>query len=406
MPQLIGALVGLILIAYAVAFVLGAFVFLLTIAFYSAFAWGTGLAVGYAVIYFYRHSLIGALSSPATLSKLVEVRFDGSKLACSIYEAEIGKYSNATSEKTFAVLLCVAVTGSILWFQNHKNAFAGLKFLEWPVSNTAGITSAVVFSVVVIIVTLVRTGASSGHKAAIAQEVNRLLDQANFSLKGMDELQAILQKIVASAQTMRIDFSEDTISSIRSYVDANKADILSGTEKLESLIALKIVEAKANLAEFERASDALNHVMQLHFHAASAANQVGSPTMFQYLDQLLIGIEGLKTFLSKKEWQGFHKGIEFVTDKLKIFLQNANNYSLTPETVDTNNASMNPYEALHVPEDITEEQLIKFWKSIRSVYHPDKGMVNEDEDRHYIKVRGAVMEIVTRRKFDASKFRG
>lgn len=406
MPQVIGALVALILIVYAIMFVLGALVFLLTIAFYSSFAWGTGLAVGYAVIYFYRHSLIGELSSPATLSKLVGINFDGSKLACSIYETELEQYSNATSAKTFAVMFCAAITGAILWFQNYKNSFAGLKFLDWPVSNTASMTSAIVFSVVVIIVTLVRTGATLGHKTAITQEVDRLLNQANFSLKGIDELQAILQKIVALAQTMRIDFSEDTILSIRSYIDTNKADILSSTEKLESLIASKIIEAKANLTEFERASDALNQVMQLHFHAASAANQVGSPTMFQYLDQLLIGIEGLKTFLSKKEWQGFHKGIEFVTDKLKIFLQNANNYSETPETVDTKDASMNPYEALHVPEDITEEQLIKFWKSIRSVYHPDKGMVNEDEDRHYIKVREAVMEIVTRREFDASKFRG
>ena len=149
--------------------------------------------------------------------------------------------------------------------------------------------------------------------------------------------------------------------------------------------------------------------MQLYFHAASAVNQTGNSGMFYLLDQYLTVIENSKTHLSKKEWQGFHKLIDWTADKLKILLQNANNYSedpAAPEAEAHTDETMNPYKALHVPENITEDQLIGFWNRMRSVYHPDKGIVNEDGDQHYIKVKEAVMGIVKLRGFAASKFRG
>ena len=241
MPQLIGVIIGLGIIIFALNFIW----FLIQVAFYASPAWLTGGAVGYAAFHFYRHNLIEELSSSASLSKLVTVSFDGSKLACAISEPELARHSSAASAITLAALAYVATSGAILWFLSTTKAFDGLKFYGDPVSNSTSSTWAIIFSFIVIIVAIVSTKARSGLKAAITQKVNRLLSQANFSLKGIDELQAILQKTVTSAQTMRIDFSEDTIPSIRSYVDANKADILSGTEKLESLIAIKIVEAKA-----------------------------------------------------------------------------------------------------------------------------------------------------------------
>lgn len=407
MLKLYVAIVALLIAFQFIVFGLHFIWYLFQVAIHAAPAWLTGGGAGYAAFHFYRHNRIKELLSSTSLSKLVTVSFDGRKLAYAISEPELARHSSAAIAITLAALIYVATSGAILWVLSTTTAFDGLIFLETPISNSASSTWAGIFSLMLFIVAIVSAKATSRIKTEITQNINCLLIQANLSLKGIDELQAILREIVTLAQTMRVNFSEDPMPSIRSYVDANKADILRSTGRLESLVALKIVVAKANLTQLGHASNDLNQVMQRYSRAASAVSRTGNASMFYLLDQYLIGIENSKTFLSKKEWQGFHKFIDWTADQLDVLLRNASNYSddrAIPDAADHTDGTMNPYKALHVPENITEDQLIGFWKRIRSVYHPDKGIVNEDEDRHYTKVTEAVMGIVKLRGFAACKF--
>lgn len=391
MPQLIIVIICIYIAVQALGLMLAALIISLP-----------ALAVSYATMHFYKRYLIKSLSSSSVISKVVSISIDGRKLAYKISEPDIEKYSSAYNAVVYSVAV-FAVTWCITVYL--ASYFTGSSWKPKDGTEVFFAVLIIICTFVVFIVFINKVKVKLDFGALVTQEADRLLSKVNFSLqRRIEELIDILQEASALSQKLNIVSSEDSIPSIYRYIDSNKSDILENTEALESLIDEKIVDAKVDLTEIKRASNTYDQVMQLYYQVVTVVNQVGHPSMAYMLDQLLIGLEGLKSYLSKKEWQRFHNGIEYVSDKLNLLLQNASNDPASAGVEDVESEPMDPYEILHVPKNITEGQLIQFWKRMKSIYHPDKGIINEDEDRHYIKMSEAVKKIAELRGFEISKY--
>ena len=255
---------------------------------------------------------------------------------------------------------------------------------DWMRHNPFTTIMLVLVGLVVAVTVVVRVEAMASRRN---QERERLEAEATARLERLKaeevarlegRLQSITKQIADLSTILKISFPEDYSSSIRAYVESHKADLLINTTGFDRFISSEVAKANDDLSKLKRAAKAFDEVMQLYSRTTSEVNRTGNKAFFHLLHQLLEGLEGLKDFLPKREWNKFHEGVDFIMDELKPLYENATGYQDAYEEECEEEVSSDPYSILGVSEQMDDDQIRKIYLELCNIYHPDKGKVPDD----------------------------
>ena len=400
----------IILIILALVLLLGSTLISLIIplAIASLPAWGAGLAVGFGVVFAIRQQRLNSLDSPNTFARVVTLRFDGKKLNCSINDSEFMNYAASQTAIKLSVLSCLGTTAAVLIFlAMATQAFLGHALKFWSIagdvanverlSQEASLIIASVICILIITYTFKKAKISDRFNRSIKEEIDRRVSSANLSLKTTNELQSTIKQIEDLSTKLKLSFPDDYNSSIRNYVESHKAELLIDTTSLDRLINSETVRANEDLSNLKKAAKAFDEAMQLYSRTASEVNRTGNKAFFHLLHQLLEGLEGLKSFLPRREWKKFHDGIDFAMSELHHLYENAGSYEHTSEPELGEPILSDPFRILGVTQQMGNTQIRKIYLDLCNIYHPDKGKV--PDDTKFKEIQNAYEQIKKMRNF-------
>lgn len=348
-------------------------------------AWGFGALSGTVAYGVIRLKLASDLSSADKFSQLVNFGFDGVRLCSEIKPEAVKDY--IAPYKIVPVAACVFVTAIVF-----KVAVYDPSMLDneenWVQISSFLITAAITVSVAFILWTRLDL------RSAVETKVKQALDHANISFQASGELQGILGDNALIAQELQIEFPQDNVSTVREYIDAHKAKVLTDPSSLKKVIAAEIEKAKHDSSRLRKSGQHLDEVMQLHHKVSRTVFATGSPSMVNAVDLIHEQIHQAKEIcLAQREWATFEEAMTVYAQDMKQLEAQALNFTAEEEP---NISVGHPYHVLGVSSEMDDSEIKKVFRELCNIYHPDKGKVRDATK--FKEIKTAYDEIVMHRR--------
>lgn len=348
-------------------------------------AWGSGAISGTAAYGVARLKLASDLRNPAKFSQLVNLSFDGLELHSKIKRDAVESY--VTPYNIASIIVCILVTIIVYIAVVSEPSMLGSEE-KWIQILGILITAALAGGFVFFLWTKLEL------TSVVETQVKRSLEKANSSFQATGELQDVIRDNALLAQKLQLDFPQDYVGAVRSYIDAHKTKVLTDPSSLQSVISVEIEKAKWDQSNLQKAIERFDEVIQLHQKVSRTVFATGSPSMVKALDLIHEQIHQAKEVcLTQREWGTFDEAMTMYEQDFKELEKQALNITVEGKPdFDAND----PYRVLGVSPEMDSSEIKKVYRELCQIYHPDKGKVRDAAK--FKEVKNAYDEIVKQRK--------
>jgi|GEM_PF-5703557 len=377
-----------ILVAILLA-ILGIFLvgFLLTAFIASAPIVGSGLAVVFLIQWLFRLCKVDQMSAPSQLVRVVRVGFSQGKVSRTLDESQMQRVTSG-----FAV---VAICSSIIMGTCFALGVGWILALEgfWfadevAVSIVTCILGAVEFAWASA---QISSGFREKLESSIRQRVEEKISGVNLSLEELDSLGKGIFEL-ATGQSIR--FPVDYVSSVGTFFETHKAELLMDITKANPFIAKQIGQAKRDMDALEQAIDQYEAALSEYKTVALEVNRCGSAALVALLDDIYTVLSAITGYLEMRNWSAFAEGIDFAMNELDMLRQNAVEFQAYAQEEES--PGYDPYDVLGVSPEMRDDEIREVYRKLCLIYHPDLELVKDDERMK--EINAAYEQIMQRRK--------
>ena len=147
---------------------------------------------------------------------------------------------------------------------------------------------------------------------------------------------------------------------------------------LSSFINKETKRATEDKFELEKAANKFNSTLQLYKSVVVEVNKSGSVAFIVLLDDLYKGLYACRDYLLVRNWKGFHEGVDYAVDELRMLSRNAKDFQ-GYSTEEDYTVKEDPYDILGVSREMSDEEIKIVYKQLSNIYHPDKNKVKFDK---------------------------
>jgi len=376
MPQLVIGLVALMAVIYIIGYVL-------------AFAVGASIPVLLGMIVYHmsisrnRDTARNELLSDA--GKVINATLSDRTLTYSVNKPElkshISAYSTVLSNARWEALSASALACVVAYVAGAfklVKLMSGEQFPDSLMFFLAGVAS------------IGGTAAIIGWRSKPAAETIHQLLQDH--LEKLNQSKPILDDFAKNSKEKLLEIPPTASheSELRNIlVNRRHVDIIASRVSIaDALSDLLLAQDKENKS-LQRASESLAKVMMIFGEASRVANTTGNLALLYDLDQYGKGIkDARRVLLPEGRYEEFHGLMEGATEELQKLIANAEDLSNrtsedAAEILDEND----PYSILGVRTDLNDDDLKKVYRTLRNLYHPDKGLA--PDHRKFQEIDGA-----------------
>ena len=388
MEELIGFLIGAIIVIAIIGWLLGVIGVLLQAAWLSWPAWVVAGVVMFIV--WQRHSSIKNERTDSYLLERIKARCIGDKLNWSINDAEITSYAESEySDIEIIAPMLGGIVAIIIFFIIQSNGwFSGTFFWPWDggkgiVNPDMGSAAGFVSTAALVVGIAFFLHPKKTSEALLKERADKLISRINTSLERIHELDPLDSSIKAINVKLNISFPADFKAEIQQFVDANTQTLLRDVTPLNNRIADLISRAKENLTQLEKASDLYSLAKDFYTKTVREVSKTGSPALLTQLDYIhtFLNSENLKDVLQKKDWSNFQDVVNGILDELLAIKKAATNYLEEEEGIvaSTETEEERASRILGgVPLNATADQIKRMYKALAAIFHPDSKTVKDD----------------------------
>lgn len=348
----------------------------------TSIVWLPTVILGFATYGFIWSKSVPHSNSPKDLSRFVKCDFDGSELHCEVDKKAVKSY--LTSLKITIAMVCVLaliVTSAIV--ASNRDVIIELielldeddffKFFYQDMDITNFVSALITIALIYYLIEW-----TDGLESEISKGVSQTVEKSIF--QPTDKLNNIIQDNVKLAQEeLQIDFPPANTDAIQNYINTHKIKVLTNPSCLQTVIADEIEKIKQERDYLRKAINCLNEIMKLYKEVNRVVLEADSQSLITAIDETYESIYQAKvTAIPQREWALFEKAIEVYRQELKQLEEKARRY-LEGDTTDYADSTNNPYTVLGVTPDMSKEEIKKVYRKLAQIYHPDKGIVSEDE---------------------------
>jgi hypothetical protein len=390
MEELIGFVIGAIVVIAIIGLLLGVIGVLLQAAWLSWPAWVVAGVVMFIVWQW--HSSRKNERTDSYLLETIKARCIGDKLHWSINDAVITSYAESEySDIAFIAPVLGGIASLVMFVIIQSNGwFSGMLFQFFWFKDKAdmvdpGIGSIAGFIATATIVTAIAffLHPKKTAEGLLKERANELISRINTSLERTHELDSLESSIKAINVKLNISFPADFKAEIQQFVDANTQTLLRDVTPLNNRIADLISRAKENLTQLEKASDLYSLAKDFYTKTVREVSKTGSPALLTQLDYIhtFLNSENLKDVLQKKDWSNFQDVVNGILDELVTIKKAATNYLEEEEEIvaSTETEEERASRILGgVPLNATADQIKRMYKALAAIFHPDSKTVKDD----------------------------
>ena len=328
-------------------------------------------------LYLFRAHRIHRLNSHGTLARIITVRFDGQKINWDLEESEIELYAKAKLATFFSIILGLISIWLTLSIIHKKGAFNELTRFSPDFNLAIGY----IISVIVVIVTIIKSKPVETFKDSIWERASYLVSQTNTQLERIQELRSLETSIKSIAYQLKISFPVDFKTEIQEFVNTHKNELLSDTTELNNLIVENIKRAEEDRIYLEKANNLYRAAMKLYTVVAIEVNWTGSMPLIKEMEYDYEGLasENLKSLLPNRKWDDFHDIVnEIMRDLQRLrdlaikyqeegYKEGTNGYNGYKIETDEEKA----YRIMEISPAASDEEIKKAYRQLALNYHPD-----------------------------------
>lgn len=251
-----------------------------------------------------------------------------------------------------------------------------LNVLAWDSQNQGWCVLTLIASFILLFVAFRRWPDRFNASHALNEEIRNWLERVN----SLDSLRELGDAIVANekiAANLGIYFEQNYSRPIGEYASKHLGSLIHDHASINAAIKPALDEARSERQQLQQAVDDYAAVKQQYHQTATDVNRAGQPSMFMYLDELLVQLEASKDYLPDRRWSDFHKRLSEIDSDLKLLAENAQQsdgqtFEGGQDSVDEQ--AEDCYAVLGVKPDLDDVELDQVYKKLRGIYHPDKNI--------------------------------
>lgn len=314
----------------------------------SSLIWGGTLATVFLSFLFWTIHKHAMLNNSATLSQLVTPHFYGNMLKWEMNEPACRHYPESE------VFVCLTGLLGIAWlfavynipalhliivdFIHHVEFIDSKKqpaFFKDPNTIVDYGTFISLISGGTLTYYLAKLNSSLLHSAVR----ERIRSVENSIVRG-DQIGALEQQIAGVSAQIGFIFPSTFSSTLDTYIENNKATLISNVTPLEQKITELSTDAKQVLAELEDAGQDLMQAKIIYDDALRIVTKSASIALIQGLEQIhaYLNTTALTEFLSVRRWQDFKEAVAEAVTEMKHLTEVSKDYKNSQS--ETNEASV------------------------------------------------------------------
>jgi len=352
-----------------------------------------GPAVTIALLFLYTDVLmtVHCLKRKDDVGEIVDVGFDGETLWSCVDETLAKQYGHTqmkvfvSAELAVAGLVCMT---SLL----HRTGMLRLHFHDTPISEETTLISIALVSVAGLLIAEAKSRAAAGsNRLSLARayegwflhRIRKLIARTEAKIGGATRLLHLQRSVDSLAGDMGIALPLNAKEEIEDFVTNHKTELLRDPRVLQRFIegkASAIMDVQAQLAKAKSAHEAALGVFD---DVLRDVNATGSVALIRELEQDYEGLMSstLLSLLAESKWAEFHDVVASIVTDITDLARRAKDYSskvTDGQSVEAETDTERACRILGVPKGTPADQLKKVYRSLVSVWHPDKGVVRDD----------------------------
>lgn len=321
MEELIGILIGAIIVIAIIGWLLGAIGILLQAAWISWPAWVVAGVIMF-IVYQWHNSRKNERTD-SYLLKTIKANCIGDTLNWSIYDTEIKSFSESEYlDIEIIATILGGISAIVIFLIIQSNGwFSGEFFWPWDggksiINPEMGTFAGFVATAGIVVATAFFLHPKKTSEALLKERADELISRINTSLQRTNELDSLESSTKAINAKLNISFPADFRSEIQRCVDANTQTLLRDVTPLNKLIAKIITQAKADVAQLEKASELYSLAKDFYVKTVREVSRTGSAALLTQLDYIhqFLNSDNLKEVLQKKDWTSFHDVVNGMLD--------------------------------------------------------------------------------------------
>jgi len=379
-------------------------VYLIAIIIASLPLWGATLIVLFLTVLYMRSLKVIRLNSPKILSRLLQPNINVDRIEWRIIDSEIQSYTDPFG----TIVLCITTSTGACWLAadllRKYKYFHGGKILGQKYPPQTEILVACILTAIVVLWMLYWVKPRNILERAVRRKIRKIMQGLDAKLSGLSELAALEQGIISVSRSWGISFLVNYSKETREYIEENKADLLKNLEGLNLLLAQKIAAVKVDHQNLEKAFRHFTEILSVHERTSNEVVLSGSILLIKQMEKLYEGIQSsnIKILIERKQWADFHRILDMIQSDIDKLGDRAKRYSAggqqTPyENTDLEMSEEQAYKVLGLSPSATNEQIKKVYWQLSHIYHPDKGLSQDDE--RFKLIKAAFLALKEKRKF-------
>ena len=365
-----------------------------------------GVGGMYLALYLSSVLRIRYLRTSHNLGRIVAVEFDGRDVSWFIDEGLVRSSAKTTVAYLVSLvvgLMCALGATEIMRYNRlfdkfgHPEARASRKlgFLEECRAERLRVSPALAQELTGILSTGVLLccflasackGKNSTYENWTVNMAKSLMIRVERHAKGLKGLQSLESRIHSLAGDMGVTFPISIDQDVHVFCCRHKMEILAHPENLDVYISERSRYAQADLSHLYEAREVHAKAFRVYDETVREVTKAGSIPFVRELEQIYAGLTSpdLQSLVAGRKWTDFLDVVQAIIEDLNRLCGVAVTYQKEGRRGDgredeTLTEEQRAYRILGVPAGVSPEQIKKQYQSLAQLWHPDKGMVRDDQ---------------------------
>lgn len=331
-----------------------------------------------------------SLCSKGGITKVVNMDFDGKQLSWLVDEGLVRANADPGRIHQFGFVIgtacAVALSIVLVKAGNHSPCLVAQSDPKGEeTARVIGMVIASGVSLVALIAAIWMLKPKEVFERWMIERVRSSCIPGKKKAERIRDLLSMESSIHSLAGDIGVGFPMRAGQEIQDFVDYNKVEILCDPEKLNEYVSGRINEAQADLSELEKAREVYVKALEVYDQAVHGVTKTGSIPLIKELEQNYAGLTSpdLKSLIPERKWTDFVEVLDAIIGDLNrlsglaIKYQEQGRQGGAPKD-ETLTDEERAYRILGVPASASQEQIKRVYQSLAQLWHPDKGMVQDD----------------------------
>ena len=374
--------------ALAVATLMVALPYVVRLSFSSLPVWAAVISLHLINLHFLRFRRERELRSPRTLARLTKVDLEGGRVRWELSEEAVSKFKDLDILAIPGLLAALLVGAATLAFLRDQHAFAAVALGFWkfraPVPEPVNVSIAAIATAGWVFAAHRRFQLHDPLQAAVERVARTTVENINTCLgTTVAQLESEVSQIKELASRLSISSPLNYLNEIRLLLDTHKADIVAHNEVLIPHVAEVLDRARLDRAAMEKAENIQTAAAQLFTETCHEVNKTGLMPLIRDLDQMYQRLQApqIRALLERRDWEGYQNAVTAVVDDMKRLRELSERADPDePTAVRSETEIDRAFRILRLPDSADAEDLRKAYRWLITVWHPDRGIVKNDEE--------------------------